>query len=389
MNVQDLIPLYSDHQAASFIRALTTYSQIGSNRATMVSTSRHPIPGLPHVICDSRDTGPLKAPWGAVQPAALAYGSQFYSYLAYRLFVTQSLKPGATPPAVQLPQLAVATFDAVTRQATVYLGMPEEGTAPTLVENQSPIWEGRLTQQDIGLTPLATYQSQENVLRIIREELARAGVPAYPAELYGQKAAPDYPWVNGRGLPLPPARVANDEISVPLLGYAVDNDTTEIVYLSMVGHKTACRSIWGSINTAHKRRLDFQQLGGINGSACSSHNYTTCSTVVDPDIGLTRLQIIDRRALSQDASDVAYLVIPKGMADADIYEAFAVRLNAVLPIGVLPAWGEKLRWAGDEAGLVKKCFAAGDVAAVYKIAPDKLWLTLIEELLKSGELTIS
>ena len=154
-----------------------------------------------------------------------------------------------------------------------------------------------------------------------------------------------------------------------------------MVYLSFVGHKTATRSIWGSLNTMHQRKLTLD-APGLHTTVVSSHNYATYTASVDADTGLLRMQIVDRRALAADVEDRAYLVIPRGLDAAASDSAFAVRLGAVLPIGVPAQWGSQLREVGDDLGLVRPCLCGGDVGVAYALTADAQWLDLVAGLLR-------
>jgi len=235
--------------------------------------------------------------------------------------------------------------------------------------------------------PLDGKTAKQVLLDHVWADLAQAGIPVCPLELYGHSTLP-YPWADDGVFPL--THAANDEVSVPLVGYALDPETNEVIYLHVAGHKTALRSLWGSLNNSGSSQTVSVNGGGQHHFACSSHNYTTFSAAVDADTNLYHLIITDRRATGQEAEGRAYLLIPKLLDEAalDLGTMFAARLNALLPIPVLPEWGETLRRYGirDDV-LLTPCLYGGDVEKAFLIT-EQGWLQLVADLIQSGELSI-
>ncbi|MEA3342290.1 MAG: hypothetical protein U9R15_20175, partial [Chloroflexota bacterium] len=136
--------------------------------------------------------------------------------------------------------------------------------------------------------------------------------------------------------------------------------------------------------------------GGYQHTGWSSHNYDTFSDAVDLDTNLYRMIITDRRATDQQAEGSAYLVIPKFEMELNLDTVFAARLNALLPIPVLPQWGKTLRRYGiRDTELLTPCLYGGDVAKAFVIKAKADgddegdgWMPLIEELIQNGELSI-
>ena len=335
----------------------------------LMSTESQPLPGLPlvsnrseRVVHNYRTY--IQTPWGLAAPADIRYYQ--YPTLSYLgLYILSQPAPDTAVPASVLPEPATAVVQPLTGLAEVYLG-------DTLVPGTDPVWEGKLKLPDRWYDP--------QVLHLTRLELARAGIPLYPTTLFAHRVA--YPWLTPEGLPAITPTIANGEVCLPLIGYAVDPDTNEVVYLNLVGHKTAARSIWGSLNTMHQRKLTLS-APGIRDAVISSHTYTTHTAIVDADTGLLRMQIVDRRVCSAEVTDRAYLVTPAGLDAAALDAAFAARLTAVLPVGIPAPWGAQLRQAGDDLGLVQACLSGGDVGTAYALTADEQWLEVLQDLLHS------
>ncbi len=338
---------------------------------TLLCPVARPLPGLPmipenveRVYRNYRQY--LQTPWGLATYTDIRYHQ--YPQLTYAsLFTLTEPTPDVVCPRPTVPEPAVAVVNPLNGLAAVYAG---DNLTPEVLATAA-VWEGKLTLPD--------HWNELDVLAMVRRALAQAGALWYPGALYAERVA--YPWLTPEGLPAQTATIANGEVRLPVIGYAVDPESNAVVYLSLVGHKTAARSIWGSLNTMHQRKLTLD-APGLHTTVVSSHNYVTYTASVDADTGLLRMQIVDRCALTADVEDRAYLVIPRGLDAASIDAAFAVRLGAVLPIGVPAQWGSQLREVGDDLGLVRPCLSGGDVGAAYALTADEQWLDLIAGLLR-------
>ena len=368
--------LYEDPDAAKALRVLP---KVLEKVECPVCDHQNPIPGLP-VIPDRwpewvvHESGYLaKTPWGLADmvgngtPWGLAEflgdlegleGNEMYAINPiWRIVVPEGHYPGAVMPA---PGTAVLEL---TGMVSIYTDGCEE-----------PVHHLRLDLDRDGW----------NLMRIIRRHLCHDGIPVYPTAIYATAHLPyPYPLVTEDRL-APVARVANKEVGVPLVGYAVAPNE-EVIYLNIVGHKTAVRSIWATLNGRAGNTVRLSAPPDAYCRAYSSSNYVTYSdTVAD---GLARLVIVDRRAVDKAVDSEAYLIAPT-TADLDLDRAFAARLDATLPLPILPEWGSVLRAEGEKNRLVKPCRFGGDVGLALAIVPDVgRWQALIEGLVQSGELT--
>jgi hypothetical protein len=285
--------------------------------AVLLGTERCPFPGLPVIPDDAPSVYRnyrhyVKTPWGQATFANIRYAH--YPTLSYAgLLTLVEPAPDVTLPRFSVPDVATAVVNPITGLTAVFAG---DGLSDNVTLGQAT-WEGKLSLPDRWREP--------DVLHAVRLALARAHVPLLPGTLFAERVP--YPWLTPEGLPAAMVTIANGEVCLPVIGYAVDGDTDEVVYLSLVGHKTATRSIWGSLNTIHQRKLTLE-TGRSCMTVVSSHTYATYTDVVDADTGLLRMQIVDRRAFAPDVAARAYLIAPSGLAAADVHAAFAARLRS-------------------------------------------------------------
>jgi len=320
----------------------------------------------------------LETPWGWVQKSTFA--SYEYKYLSYFGGLYQLVSDPVLPqeksyaalPAATIPELGYATLDVTTGAAAVYTGDFNDGADMATL---TPVWDGQILTHD-----LRNRSDQNDIMRDIRQGLQRQSIAVYPTDLLVKVSPSQYPWHSG-GLPTPTARISNNEVNVAITGYAL-NDDKQLVYVSLIGHKTACRSIWGSLSTSHRRVLTLE-VPGRSFRVTSTHNYASFSQPLG-DNGQYRLTIVHKNAFANPAVDESYCVTP-WMDDDATDHAFATRLDALLPIGIKPEWGKRLRHAGLEQGLVECCYAGGDVQHAYRLKEDG-WFDIVNDLLQAGEL---
>lgn len=372
---------YTDDEAPAVVAELAKFARRHPGMV-LFSTARAPLPGLPAIAPDTPTTYlhyrlAYQLPWGIAtraQPSAGTY--PHLAYLPLYCLARDAAHPATDPlPTSHIPALGAALVNPVTGLTRLY---PGDGTAPDFSLDTPPVWTRKLA--------LPRRWIAGDVLTRVRQALVRAGLPLYPGTLFVEPVD-GYPWMRDR-TPLAPATVRSKEMAVPLIGYAIDEDTQEVIYLNMVGHKTATRSLWGSLNTHHQRTITVDDpLTGPH-RAYSSHHYATFSTPLDPDTGLIRLMILDKRALAPHVESLAYLILPQTLAPAAADRAFAARLNAVLPLGILPAWGHALRERGADRQLVRSLTAGGDAGHAYALDADAAWQDVIVTALHAGAITI-
>ncbi len=382
MKPDDLHLLYEDTSADAILEALR---EAVDRFGTLLCSASLPVPGLPGlpegqldtVWSDTLQERLVDTPWGL---ARRMYGSALGDYTLHRFTPSYCIvepRAGVAQPQAQAPEPGFAVLDTVTGMAAVYV--QDEDGEPVPVHSLRVYLDNK--------------RGAHEVADRIRSDLARAGIPIYPTHIYRADSLP-YPWEE-KGTDFRTARVTNGEVGVPVVGFALDTQTQELVYLHVVGAKAAIRSVWATLNqggnrksvTIHARRRDHL--------AYTSKNYVTYSAPVDPETGVYRLSIVDRRAVEHEVHDRAYLLVARdgegkeeAKADADLDHLFAGRLDAVLPIPILPEWGRRLRQEGVGARLVSRCTTGGDVEAAYAMTADGRWTDLVAGLVQSGELAV-
>jgi hypothetical protein len=366
--------IYQDAQAETVLAGLP---QVLEKHSLLLCDTDRPVPGLS--CFEKRDSRwdtmrsqyVIATPWGDAQEVYDVGRSVRYSGILplYRLY-----DPSSNAPKAQAPMPGHAVLDILTGIATVY------------TQNGQPDPEVVYTTR---ISNLETRTGKE-ALRLIRADLAMAGVPVYPGELYGESSIP-YPWDDEGDFSAPIVR--NGEVAVSLVGYVVNPETQEVVYLHIVGAKTALRSIWGTLSNGGTQTVNI--AAGRQVTGYTSHNYATFASSLDDaspageGVHLYRLVITDQQAIAPDVVDRAYLIIPKEKSDdLDLGQVFAARLNALLPIPILPQWGQTLRQYGIRRELLHPCLYGGDVEQAYLITKDG-WVELVKDLVQEGELSIT
>lgn len=358
--------LYEDNRAQTVLEELPI--ALAKHNDQLLCSDRHPIPGLPCVTDNNteqyfdskRGVYVKRTPWGDVKSI---YGRKLGSYKLHTVTPLFKLIEPNPDLQAQTPQRGYTVLDLATNIATTYLDDAE-------VHNTRVFLAGRKPKE---------------VMKQVRRALAKDGVPVYPTRMLGKSSLP-YPWEEDGGIFRTP-RVANDNVSALLTGYAINPDTHSLVYLHMVGHKTALRSIWGTLNEGrmHTVRIDTGDQDLLNGY--NSETYESFSSVIDAATNTYRMIIIATPAVAHEVEEHAYLVIPDGDEDLDIHRAFAARLNALLPIPILPEWGKALMEHGAADELITYCPRGGDVERVLLITRDG-WNETVEQLLQGGDISL-
>jgi hypothetical protein len=359
--LQGAVLLHSDTEYQDQIKRLP---DILRKMGPLISNWHEPIPGFPFIREAEREWvdgyGALvKTPWGMAQSLWSTLIEELHAFVPmYRILV-----PNDNPlPEPQVPDIGYAVWDTITGIVAVYSNRYPE---PVYLRPEFP-----------------SSGSIRDALKWIRMDLAEQGIPIFPTRLYRRDSMP-YPW---DGVPTRQHAVSNREVTVPLVGYALDG--VWVVYLHIVGPKTALRSIWATLQTRKPVSIAADRFltGGGTG------NYASHTEPI-PGTRDYRLIVLDRRALAGDG-EVAYLVIPGGKGRRDWSDEdrrqytmiFAERLDSVLPVPILPEWGEALVKAGSQSGLIRCLDIGGDVDYGCVISRDDRWIEIVRALVQSGEI---
>lgn len=198
-------------------------------------------------------------------------------------------------------------------------------------------------------------------------------------------------------------RVYNDQAAAECVGYAADGAL--LVLLDLVGHKTACRSLWATVVGSTRR--PFGISGGMNVSGGepkldryqafwtelpeqSAHNLVICHerflvATTDPKhlrpfyLALTRNEGTQNEAEQSDDDGIP----------VSLSSRFAAMLNQALDLPVLPQWAGVLWQVGLRSGLIEAITAGGDIATAFKVQPDGTpWGEIIRDAFACGDIEI-
>jgi hypothetical protein len=341
-------------------------SVLAADTRPLFCGSQYPIPGVP--MLDEKDLQyqytakgrVIRSPWGIVEDLWGTDSVPGFSPL-YRLIAPAKDIPPIPPP--RIPVAAKAWLDGITGLVTV---IPEEAS-------------DQEQEVHFKLDLRAVEETRTRYLRAIRRELARMGIPLYPVELIRRNSAP-YPWESSFRTP----QIANKEVAVPLVGYATDEG--ELVYVHMAGPRAAVRSVWATMckNGREKRLLLSTRADQY--TVYATHNYASFSSPLSN--GDMRLILIDRRAIEEVPTASAAYFVTNASSREEGFKQFAGRLNNVLPVPVLPDWGEWLYLKAARV-LVNNLVVGGDVTGACRINPDpERWIALIRSGIQSGELSV-
>lgn len=198
-------------------------------------------------------------------------------------------------------------------------------------------------------------------------------------------------------------RVFNDQAAAECLGFAADGAL--LVLLDVVGHKTACKSLWATVVGGSRRPFGISGGVSVAGGDAKGDRYQAFWTEL-PEHNAHNLVICHERLLiaTTDPKNVRpfYLALTKNVGaqnvgalneDSDLpatlTHRFAAMLNQALDLPVLPAWASVLWRVGLRSGLIESITAGGDIAAAWKVQPDdEPWGETLRDALAAGDIII-
>jgi hypothetical protein len=223
-------------------------------------------------------------------------------------------------------------------------------------------------------------ESPYNLLQQVNAALAQSCQPFVAWRLEWVSGEVDRLWPEG----VP--QIRNEHGSAYVTGYAHD-DSGNLVYLGMVGHKTVLESIRATVQARQRKKLFLQ---GRPVYPLPTHYSQTWQHL--PDYGAYHATLIADPALPgkwQPGEDVAYMLVFEGdLSDGRTTEEHAsmilpARLSESLPIPILQEWGELLWEAGIEHELIALLTTSGDNPAGYWVQlTETAWTELLSWLLK-------
>jgi hypothetical protein len=164
------------------------------------------------------------------------------------------------------------------------------------------------------------------------------------------------------------------------VGYAIDTDADDhVIYLSMVGYRTAVRGVWAALLENHALEIAGQLFRRAEGTYLHR-------SVPLPETNLEHMVLLHHQAaVSQvEPNQLCYLLNESGEPP---YARFFAMLNRAVAAPMLPEWAGWLWQEGEKEGLIQSLTATRGTNARRVQADEAEWLALIQSGVRSGKLT--
>ena len=188
-------------------------------------------------------------------------------------------------------------------------------------------------------------------------------------------------------------RVSNNHASATLLGVVVDNQADEIHYLSAIGPKGSLQSIWASLASRSKGRVDvsskyvYGENGKYRGAAFSSYWRLKGGLGMKaywsllPNTAWSHMVAVSEAVRS---GEIIVITDPNGIyllgeerkariakAEEEFDRRFVAALNKFTEVPVLPEWGKDLRVAAMTSSpqWLKSLQTHGDALFAARLIP--------------------
>jgi hypothetical protein len=236
---------------------------------------------------------------------------------------------------------------------------------------------------------LSGYASR--FLRDIAWRAGKHGIPIFPVSLYiADDPRYPYPAIESEGtepwIDLRQCTISNVQSEAAVVGYAT-TDSGGMVYLHLAGPQMSVKSIFATLIQGKRAAMYAPSYHTVYG--LGEYGYRMFLNPI-PGTKEYRGILVMPSVLGQvfPGDNWSYLVL-RASDTADRYEALAYRLNATLPVPVLPEWGKKLWEEGKYLGLVDDLKVGGDAGDGIAIRLDTdRWTEIINRLVVEGTLSI-
>jgi hypothetical protein len=286
--------------------------------------------------------------------------------------------------------------------ADVYVSLTTHQDVPkvapgfaVIIGNRVALFPGELNGDQLpDLDPLwlddailSGYASR--FLRDIAWRAGKHGIPIFPVSLYiADDPRYPYPAIESEGtepwIDLRQCTISNVQSEAAVVGYAT-TDSGGVVYLHLAGPQMSVKSIFATLIQGKRAAMYAPSYHTVYG--LGEYGYRMFLNPI-PGTKEYRGILVMPSVLGQvfPGDNWSYLVL-RSSDTVDRYEALGRRLNAVLPIPVLPEWGKKL-WEEGE-GLVDDLKVGGDAGDGIAIRLDTdRWTEIINRLVVEGALSI-
>ena len=164
-------------------------------------------------------------------------------------------------------------------------------------------------------------------------------------------------------------------------GYAVDNDRNGVVYLSLIGYRTAVRAVWAALMDGDAIEIGRKLFRRLDG------NYVTRTTrLPDAARGVDHMVILHHQATVPhlQMGEAFYVINDTGKTPP--YARFLAALDRATAAPLLPAWSKLLWENGRRNKLILPLETAKGIKAWWVSADDEMWLALIQKGIAKNKL---
>ena len=246
----------------------------------------------------------------------------------------------------------------------------------------------QIKQGDTSITfsSAPVWEQGYNLIKEVNEELSRQNTGILVWRLVWENEDP------GKGLfPGPVPKLSNAHAFVPLSGFALDPDDHSLVYFGCTGYKTTNESIRATMLTG--KPLNFIQHGESDLLLTPLDKYEQVWEPM-PEYTCHHACVIARSALPgkwEPDDEFAYLLVFQGAQDpqAEARHLFIERLVEALDVPILEDWATALWKSAIERKFLTRISTGGDCLGGVKVFLKADWNSLIEELLKAGDIQLT
>lgn len=240
----------------------------------------------------------------------------------------------------------------------------------------------KTNDREIVLRDVPVGESPYNLLQEVNAALAQSCQPFVAWRLEWVSAEIDWLWPEG----VP--QIRNEHGSAYVTGYAHD-ETGNLIYLGMVGHKMVLESIRATVQARQRKKLFLQ---GRPIYPLPTHYCQTWQHL--PDYGAYHATLIADPALPgkwQPGEDVVYLLVfdgelPDGTPpEIKLGHMLASRLSETLSIPILDRWSVTLWETGSKKELIGELAVSGDCPSGYWVSVTEYgWQEVVTALVAQG-----
>ncbi len=163
------------------------------------------------------------------------------------------------------------------------------------------------------------------------------------------------------------------------VGYVIDADTDDhIIYLSLVGYRTAVRGVWAALLEHHALEIAGQLFRRAEGAYLHR-------SVLLPETNLEHMLLLHHQAAVAQLEPNQALYLLNDSREPP-YARFFAMLNRAVAAPMLPSWAEWLWREGEKKELITSLIAARGAFAWRVQADDADWLALIQRGVRAGQL---